>query len=156
MKKKLKKFLLILIFEIILVVISIYGTYIYIFHNSKYYDLVKYEEKLLHINLETYVENVDGYIILDESEYAIAKFQVKEGHEEDVLSLFDEEFGERIIPNSPSFIKPNDFYAIEINKKKPQYMYELLLPGTRGQMTRDVRIFIVNEEDGFMYIYFFG
>ena len=59
-------------------------------------------------------------------------------------------------PDSPPFAYPVTFYQTEINEKSPQHMYELLLPGTHGQMTRDVRIFVVNDEDGFMYIYFFG
>ena len=154
--KKIIKIFAILIFEIMLVAVSIYGTYLYLFHNSKYYDLIKYEEKLLKIDLESYIEDVDGWIILDESEFAEVKLRVVKGREEDILSLFDEEFGQRMTPDSPPFAYPQTFYETEINEKDPQHMYELLLPGTHGQMTRDVRIFVVNDEDGFMYIYFFG
>lgn len=156
MKKRFIKIFLILIFEIMLVAVSIYGTYLYLFHNSRYYDLIKYEEKLLRIDLEDYIEDMDGCIILDESEFAEVKFRVAEGREEDILSLFDEEFGQRMTPDPLPVAAPVTFYEMEINEKTPQHMYELLLPGTHGQMTRDVRIFVVWEQDEDMYIYLFG
>lgn len=86
----------------------------------------------------------------------MVKLKVIEGREQDILNLFDEQFGQRMIPGEPPIAFPDTFYEREVNEKKPQHMYELLLTGTHGQMTRDVRIFVVNDEDGFMYVYFLG
>jgi len=82
--------------------------------------------------------------------------RVIKGCEEAVTKKFDEEFGMRIVPESPPLTYPNDTLQYELNTKKPEYLYELLLPGTNGQMTREVHIFIVKDADGFMYIYFMG
>lgn len=82
--------------------------------------------------------------------------KVIKGCEEDIIKKFDEEFGMRIVPQSPSLAYPTTLLEYELNTKKPEYLYELLLPGTNGQMTRDVRIFIVKDGDEFMYIYFIG
>ena len=154
--KKIKKVIILVVSAILLIAVSIYGTYIYLFHNNKYYDLIKYEEKLLDTHIQNYIENVDGYIILDESEYAVAKMKVKKGCEEDIIKKFDEEFGMRIVPKSPPLAYPGSRLEYELNTKSPEYLYELLLPGTNGQVTRDVCIFIVKDGDGFMYIYFMG
>lgn len=154
--KKIIKICLIFISEILLMGASIYGTYIYYFNNSKYHDLIKYEEKLLDIKIENYIENVDGYIILDEAEYAIVKLKIKKNHEENVIKIFDEEFGAHILSQSPPLTYPTNSLEYELNTKTPEYLYELLLPGTHGQMTRDVSIFIINDKDGYMYIYILG
>lgn len=156
MKRKLEKFCIIFIFAILLIGVSIYGTYIYLFHNSKYYDLIKYEEKLLDIKIKDYIDDVDGYIIFDEAEYAVVKLKVIKDYEEDIIKIFDEELGMHILPQDPPLTYPMNFLEYELNTKAPEYLYELLLPGTHGQMTRDVRVFIVKDEDGFMYIYFVG
>ncbi len=152
--KKLKTAIILVASAILLIGASIYGTCIYL--RNKYYNLVYYEEKLLDIKLEDYVENVDGYIILDYAEYAVVKMRVIKGCEEAVTKKFDEEFGMRIVPESPPLIYPQVNLEYELNTKKPEYLYELLLPGTNGQMTREVNIFIVKDVDGFMYIYIMG
>lgn len=152
----MKKAIIIVISAIVLTGVSIYCTYIYLFHNSKYHNLIKYEERLLDINIQSYIENVDGYIILDEAEYAVVKIKVIKGCEEDIIKRFDEEFGMRIVPQSPPIAYPSNSFEYELNTKSPEYLYELLLPGTHGQMTRDVRIFVVKDGDGFMYAYFWG
>lgn len=152
--KKMKKIIILVFCAFLLIGASIYGTYIY--YNNIYHNLIKYEEKLLDIKLENYIENVDGYIILDTAEYAVVKMKVIKGCEENIIKKFDEEFGMRIVPQSPSLAYPTTLLEYELNTKKPEYLYELLLPGTNGQMTRDVRIFIVKDGDEFMYIYFIG
>ena len=60
--KKMKKIIILVFCAFLLIGASIYGTYIY--YNNIYHNLIKYEEKLLDIKLENYIENVDGYIIL--------------------------------------------------------------------------------------------
>lgn len=80
--KKLKTAIILVASAILLIGASIYGTCIYL--RNKYYNLVYYEEKLLDIKLEDYVENVDGYIILDYAEYAVVKMRVIKGCEEAV------------------------------------------------------------------------
>lgn len=152
--KKLKKIIILVICAFLLIGASIYGTHIY--YNNIYHNLIKYEEKLLDIKLKDYIENVDGYIILDEAEYAVVKMRVIKGCEDDIIKKFDEAFDVRIDSQSPPLPYPKFYLEYELNTKSPEYLYELLLPGTNGQMTRDVRIYIVKDGDGFMYIYFMG
>lgn len=123
MKKKIIKFFIILMSEIILAAACIFGTYRYMFHNSKYYDPLKYKEKLLEIDLKAYTEEADGYIILDDAEYAVVKMRVIKGCEEDVLNLFDDKLGEALTPDSPPIAFPHVYYETEINQKKsPVYV----------------------------------
>ncbi|MCM1496283.1 MAG: hypothetical protein NC089_10870 [Bacteroides sp.] len=159
-RKKAFKVVIIIISTIFLVVLSSYIIYIYMFHNSKYHDLVKYTEKLLDVNISEYITKSDGYILFDDSEYATIKLQAREGCEQTVADLFDEEFGRRVLPESDSCLYPLSHPVTdieqELNEKKPEYAFELMLSGTHGQKTRDVWVYIVNDEDGYMYIYIFG
>lgn len=159
-RQKAFKVVGIIIFTVFLMVLSSYITYVYMFHNSKYYDLVKYTEKMLDVNISEYITRSDGYILFRDSEYATIKLQVGKGCEQAVADLFDEEFGRRISLESDSCLYPlphpvTDIQQ-ELNEKNPEYAFELMLSGTHGQMTRNTWVYIVNDEDGYMYIYIFG
>lgn len=131
-------------------------------------DLVKYEEKLLGIEISEYVEKSDGRIINEiikvsidsddyvESEYAIVKLKIKKNFKEEVIKIFDDNFSNITQSRVAPYIKnPSDYLQTEVKNSEPMYIYEVLLEGKKGLVTREINIYLIEENDE-MYVYIIG
>ncbi len=141
----------------------------YLIYNNRYNNLlVKYEEDLLAIELEEYVEKSDGTIINEiikvsidsddyvESEYAIVKLKIKKNFKEEVIKIFDDNFSNITQSRVAPYIKnPSDYLQTEVNNSEPMYIYEVLLEGKKGLVTREINIYLIEENDE-MYVYIIG
>lgn len=59
----------------------------------------------------------------------------------------DKSCGVRISVELPPLRYPKTRLENELNEKNPKYSYNLLLPGTYGQVTRDVDIYVVYDKE---------
>ena len=125
---------------------------------SKYKDLRVYTEKLLEVEWNDCIETATGDVEREmwEEDWANIKLGVKEGYEEDVLNILRNSFGE---PSDISRVIVPDYqgheFAAEIRNGDLQYIFKIYMEG-KWAKTRNIRIYVVYDEKGQMYIYIMG
>ena len=150
----------------ILILLSFIALIIFVFYHVqlKYKSLIIYEERLLDVEFDKYVQYEDGRILREWiyedddcciSEYAIVKFSIKSGYEDKMIKELDDKCGRDAKLSTPLFVHIDDTIQTEINSKKIFKSYELFLDGEYGKVTRYVIICVVWENDK-LYVYIFG
>lgn len=130
---------------------------IFLFRKSIYkpIDLIAYEEELLGIELQNYVQDASGKVQRRE-EYATVKLKIKAGYEEKVEHVLTSRCGESL--NIESFKIPGyagHEFVNEIKSNTLQQIYVVMLEGKRAK-TRSIEIYVTVDENREMYMYIFG
>ncbi|MBD5537830.1 MAG: hypothetical protein HDQ99_19700 [Lachnospiraceae bacterium] len=145
---------------ILLIIIIVGGAVMTVFfcRKNKYKDLRVYTEKLLEVEWNDCIETATGDVEREmwEEDWANIKLGVKEGYEEDVLNILRNSFGE---PSDISRVIVPDYqgheFAAEIRNGDLQYIFKIYMEGEWAK-TRNIRIYVVYDEKGQMYIYIMG
>ena len=147
-------------FFLIIVIICGAIITIFLYKRNKYKDLCAYTEKLLEIEWNDCIESAAGDVILDrvDEEYAHIRLEIKEGSEEEALSIVQNRFVNpldfsRI--NIPVVLNYRHEFAAELKNSDIQYVFETFMRGKRAR-TREIRVYVVYDESRRMYIYVMG
>ena len=148
-----------IIFLIIIIAAGAVGT-VFFCRRNKYKDLCAYTEKVLKIEWNGCIESAAGDIEtkIGEDELAKVKLEVRAGCEEEALNIVQNRFGKRFEMEISRTIIPGyqgHPFAAEIENSDIQYIFATCMEGKKVK-TRSIRIYVVYNEKGQMYIYIMG
>lgn len=154
-KKKIKK-----IFIIVLACMIAGGIFMFLNYRYKYNNLTRYMERLLDIELKDCIENAEGEVKISGwiHEFSKIKLKVKDGEEENAVSILKKRCGSRNL-YGPDCIIPGyrgHQFAKEIKDGEIQFLCGVSMDGKGGVKTRDISIYVVVDREGQMYIYVMG
>lgn len=116
--------------------------------------LVNYMEALLHMELNNYVERVEGGVTIGENvEIAMIKVKISAENENTVTGLLENKFinlGKNDTDEIPPF--PSDSLLSEIKTKEWKNTFLYVVEGKRAK-TREIYIYVTLDKTG-MYLYF--
>ena len=146
---------------ILLIIVIVAGCAImtmFFWRRHIYNDLCGYTEKTLDIEWKDCIASAVGDVEANwgEEEYAHIKLEVQEGCEEEVLDIIQSRCGESfdlsrtIIPG----YQGHEF-AMEIKNSDIKYIFYVSMEG-KWVKTRSIRIYVVYDENGKMYVYIMG
>lgn len=121
-------------------------------------DLERYTEEILDINWGDCIEASTGKVVpsLTEEEYAVIRFDVKQGCEQEVVDIIKEKCGE---PRDTATAPPGIFSMYDLGKeldeKEIQFYFSCFREGKRVK-TREIDIFVATDSTNKTYIYWFG
>lgn len=144
------------LFFLIIVIIAGAIITMFLYRRNKYKDLCAYTEKLLKIEWNDCIESAAGDVKLDwGEEYARIRLEIKAGYEEEALSIVQNRFVKPLdfsIINGPVVLNYRHEFATELKNSDIQYVFETFMSGKR-KLTRDIRVYVVYDENNRMYIY---
>lgn len=154
----MRKYLILLIVFLIL----IGGMIALIVYNSKDKKVIQGDEKLINcledtlgINIENYIECVEGKVeTINGEEVVEIKVRIQKEHEATVMRLFEERYI-KVERDSFSMLPPipKEGLISEIDKLKLSCAFLVCIEGNEVK-TREIYIYIIDEED--MFVYFWG
>lgn len=119
-------------------------------------ELVNYMEALLHMELNNYVERIEGGVTIGENvEIAMIKVKISAENENTVTGLLENKFinlGKNDTDEIPPF--PSDSLLSEIKTKEWKNTFLYVVEGKRAK-TREIYIYVTLNKTG-MYLYFWG
>lgn len=119
-------------------------------------ELVNYMEALLHMELNNYVERIEGGVTIGENvEIAMIKVKISAENENTVTGLLENKFinlGKNDTDEIPPF--PSDSLLSEIKAKEWKNTFLYVVEGRRAK-TREIYIYVTLDKTG-MYLYFWG
>ena len=149
MKKKIIFFLIIVIITGVIITMFLY-------RRNKYKDLCAYTEKLLNIEWNDCIESTVGEVELYMGEeYPHIKLAIKAGYEEEALSIVQNRFVKPIDfsgTNYPVVLNYQHEFATELENSDIQYVFWIFMNG-KVKITREIRVYVVYDENNRMYIY---
>ena len=122
------------------------------------HDLERYTEEILDINWGDCIEASTGKVVpsLTEEEYAVIRFDVKQGCEQEVIDIIKEKCGE---PRDTATAPPGIFSMYELGKeldeKEIQFYFSCFRGGKKAK-SREFNIFVATDSTNKTYIYWFG
>lgn len=140
-----------LIFTIIIV-----GIFMIMLLHKNNKDLYEYTERVLGIEWKNCIEEITGEVETKGGEYAYLCLEIKEGREEEVISILQSICGQSL--DSSSFTIPgyqgHDF-ATELENSNIQFIFEYSVTGKKAK-TRNVMLYVTMSEGNRMYVYMLG
>ncbi len=122
------------------------------------HDLERYTEEILDIDWGDCIEASTGKVVpgLVEEEYAVIRFDVKQGCEQEVVDIIKEKCGE---PRDTATAPPGIFSMYDLGKeldeKEIQFYFSCFREGKRAK-SREFCIFVATDSTNKTYIYWFG